>query len=301
MKKLLLLVLIPFVLPSGTMAQRWKSLRYEISYGLGATNFLGDLGGSNQIGTHYFKDLNWSETGLVLHGGLRYKMTEYMSTKANLFIGYVSGDDQNSTETFRHNRNLSFRSTIIELSGQFEISYMKEKLGHRYRLKGIKGNTKLDVYPYFFVGLGLFYFNPQAKLNGTYYDLQPLGTEGQGILPTRDTYSRLQVAIPIGLGLKKTFTGRWGMSLEYGIRKTFTDYIDDVSTTYVDPSLFPPGSVAGALSNRALAKDIPTDPLFGSSAPNQQRGDPRYTDSYMFMVVSVTYKLKNGRGNLPKF
>jgi hypothetical protein len=301
MRKLLLIFIIPILSTSCVLAQRWKSLRYEMCYGLGATNFLGDLGGSSQLGTHYFRDLNWNETGLAVHAGLRYRMTDYTSLKANLFIANVSGDDKNSSETFRHNRNLSFYTNIIELSGQFEFSYMKEKLGHRYKLKGIKGNSKLDIYNYFFIGLGMFYFNPQAKLDGTWYDLQPLGTEGQGILPTRDRYSRIQVAIPLGFGLKKALGGRWAVNLEYGIRKTFTDYIDDVSTTYVDPKIFPAGSPAALLSNRALAGKDPADPMYGSSAPNQQRGDPRFTDSYMFAVVSVTYKLKNGKGNLPKF
>jgi hypothetical protein len=300
MRKIVLLTLIMLLSVGFVSAQRWKSLRYEMCYGLGGTNFLGDLGGSNQIGTHFLRDLNWSETGLVIHAALRYKLTEYFSWKNNLFIGYISGNDAKSSEPFRHNRNLNFYSNIIELSSQFEFSWMKEKLGHRYKLKGIKGASKFDIYQYLFIGVGAFYFNPKGKLNGQYYDLQPIGTEGQDILPTRTKYSRIQFAIPLGIGLKKTLNGRWGINLEYGIRKTFTDYIDDVSSTYVDPSIFPVGSTDANLANPALATN-PSDPFYNSTVPNQQRGDPRFTDSYMFAVLSVTYKIKNGRGNLPKF
>lgn len=300
--KRLLLVLIIF-LPFTAWSQRWKSIRYEVNYGLGLTNFLGDLGGANQIGTHYFKDLDWNETGIVANVGLRYKLSEYTAIRSNLFIGNVSGNDKNTTEQFRSNRNLSFYSNIIELSGVFEASFTKEKLGHRYKLRGIKGQTHLEIYPYAFVGLGLFYFNPQAQMNGTWYPLQPLGTEGQGVIPSREKYSRIQVAIPLGIGFKKSINSRWGISFEYGIRKTFTDYIDDVSTTYVDKNILingPGGSLAATLANRSEHQD-PKDPMYGSTVAGQQRGDSRYTDSYMFAVFSATYKLKNGRGHLPKF
>lgn len=304
MRKVILLFVIVFVFPLIATAQRWKTIRYEVNYGLGASNFLGDLGGADQVGTHYFKDLNFNETGYVAHLALRYKLTEYYSVKGSLFLANVSGDDKNSKEQFRMNRNLSFYSNIIELSTQVEASWMKEKLGHRYKLRGIKGSKSIEVYTYFFVGLGVFYFNPQAELDGNYYELQPLGTEGQGHLRSREKYSRIQLAIPLGIGFKRSFGSRWGINLEYGIRKTFTDYIDDVSTTYVQNSLLarsPQGEITVNLANRSPAKDNPADPMYGSTVANQQRGDSRYTDSYMFAVLSLTYKIKNGRGNLPKF
>ncbi len=301
MRKALLVIII--FLPLFASAQRWKSIRYEACYGLGASNFLGDLGGANQVGTHYFKDLNWNETGYVASIALRYKLTEFLSLKGNLFLANVSGDDKNSKEPFRKNRNLNFYSNIVELSTQFEGSWMKEKLGHRYKLRGIKGSKAFDVYIYFFAGVGVFYFNPQGELNGKYYDLQPLGTEGQGAYPTRTKYSRIQMCIPLGVGIKRTFGSRWGLNLEYGIRKTFTDYIDDVSTTYVDSQvlLSKNGALSAALANKSPTKDDPTSAKYGSTVAGQQRGDSRYTDSYMFAVLSLTYKIKNGRGNLPKF
>ncbi len=301
MRKILLLLII--LLPLFVSAQRWKSVRYETGYGLGVTNFLGDLGGANQVGTHYFKDLNWNETGVVVTASLRYKMTEYFAVKSSLFLATISGDDKNSQEPFRNNRNLNFYSNVVEVSAQIEGSWMKEKLGHRYKLRGIKGSKSFELYPYFFLGIGAFYFNPQAEYQGQFYDLQPLGTEGQGVISTRKKYSRVQIALPVGFGIKRSFGSRWGINFEYGIRKTFTDYIDDVSTTYVDRTLLKKrnGDVSAALSNPSLTKDDPSSLKYGSTVANQQRGDSRYTDSYMFAVVSITYKLKNGRGNLPKF
>ena len=100
--------------------------------------------------------------------------------------------------------------------------------------------------------------------------------------------------MPFGLGFKYTIDRIWGAAMEFGVRKTFTDYIDDVSKTYVDPkSLSSP--TAAALANRSSG----TDPNI--TLPGQQRGDPRYTDTYMFLVISVTHKIKTTRGNLPKF
>lgn len=303
MKKGLLVVLLLFLMPFLASAQRWKSIRYEVGYGLGVSNFLGDLGGADQIGTHYFKDLDWSATSFVASVAMRYKLTEYFSLKSSLFIAGIKGDDKYSQEPFRNNRNLNFYSNVIEFSTQFEGSYMKEKLGHRYRLRGIRGQKAFDIYTYLFGGIGVFYFNPQGELNGQYYDLQPLGTEGQGLYPTRKKYSRVQLAIPLGIGLKRAFGSRWGLNLEYGIRKTFTDYIDDVSTTYVEKSVLQTrvSKEAADLANKSPSKDDPTHPKFNSTVANQQRGDSRYTDSYMFAVLSLTYKIKNGRGNLPKF
>ena len=302
MKKIftiLLLLLIMF--PALVNAQRWKRQRYEFSLGAGVTNFLGELGGANQIGTHYFRDLEFSQTRLAAALGLRYKLSNYFAVNTHLTYGRVSGDDKLTTEKFRRTRNINFFSDIYEWSLNFEGAFQQEQIGHRYRLKKVKGLKGYELYTYLFAGVGVFYFNPKAEFQGQTYNLRDYNTEGQGYVPTRKKYSTIQLCIPLGIGFKYTIDRQWGLGLEFGIRKTFTDYIDDVSTTYIDLSQYQTGEQYDVGQFLANPSDR-SDPEAGRiTAPGQQRGDPRYKDSYMFAVFSVNYKIKTGRNNLPRF
>ena len=125
--KISLFFLLVILLPSLSQAQRWKRQRYEFSFGVGVSNFLGELGGANQIGTNYFKDLEWSQTRFAAAVGLRYKLSNYFALKGNATYGRVSGNDNLTTETFRHNRNLSFFSDIMELNINFEAPSSRNK------------------------------------------------------------------------------------------------------------------------------------------------------------------------------
>src|SRR5208283_3885074 len=98
----------------------------------------------------------------------------------------------------------------------------------------------MEVYSmtsYLFAGASVMYFNPHGEWNGQWYALRPLSTEGEGLVPTRRKYSLIQPAIPLGIGFKFALNDKWSVGIEYGIRITFTDYIDDVSKTYFDPTL----------------------------------------------------------------
>jgi hypothetical protein len=279
----------------GQSSNDWKRYRYEIIVNLGVSNFLGDLGGANQIGTHYFRDLEFSETRFAGGIGLRYKFSPRLAMRYNFTYGTVAGDDALTLDPARHNRNLSFRSRIYELSANFEAAFLKDKGGHKYKLHNIVGDKGYEMYSYLFIGLGFFHYNPQAMYAGRWYDLQPLGTEGEGIAPGVPLYSLWQFSIPIGIGFKYSFDKQWGMGLEYGIRKTFTDYIDDVSTNYYSPAaiLEANGPVAAALANR-------TGEINGNQSwvlPGQQRGQPAYKDSYMFLMININYKIKRKHSN----
>ncbi|MFN8145177.1 MAG: DUF6089 family protein [Bacteroidia bacterium] len=297
MKKIVLLILTALLLtPAISDAQRWKRQRYEFSFGLGISNFLGELGGANQIGTNYFRDLEWSLTRMAACVGLRYKLSNYFALKSHLTYGRVSGDDKLTTEYFRNYRNLNFFSDIYEFNLNFEGAFQQEQVGHRYRLRKVRGMRGYELYTYAFVGVGVFYFDPKTTYKGTTIRLQPLGTEGQGLIPSRNRYSLVQMCIPVGIGFKYTIDRTWGVGLELGIRKTFTDYIDDVSTTYFDFANYPNANPdAAALSDRSNQSDPRV------TSPGEQRGDPRDKDSYMFGIFSINYKLKNGRNNLPRF
>ena len=282
-------------------------MRYEWVGGVGASNFLGDLGGADQIGTNYFKDLEFSMTRFVLSIGMRYRIKQKLAASVHLSYAMVSGNDNTTKEPSREYRNLSFRSTIFELAVQIEPALVKETVGHRYRLKGVKGRRWLGINTYPFIGIGVFYFNPKAKYNGKWYALQPLRTEGQGEFKTRKKYSRFSVSIPVGIGFKYRYNRKWSIGFQYGLRKTFTDYIDDVSTTYVDESYIR-DATKGVNSDIAIALADRSEPVdsddWRRTAAGQQRGDPTDKDSYMFAKIMVAYKfrvVKRRRRSRPKF
>ena len=276
----------------------WRRERREIFFGGGATNFLGDLGGANQIGTNGLRDFNFPAIRPCFEVGYRYRTTRETAVKGNLIYGVLSGNDKYTKEPFRHNRNCNFRSPVIELSGQFEYSIVQEKQGHKYTLRGIKGLRNLQITSYVFAGFGVIYFDPHGEWNGTWYNLKPLCTEGEGMIPTRKNYSLVQVVIPVGIGFKYALSKKWSIGIEYGIRKTFTDYIDDVSKTYFDPNYLmqTKGPIAVHFANPTINALPPN-----VTAAGQQRGDPTDKDSYMFAFISFYYKIKKGFLSLPKF
>ncbi|MFH2141416.1 MAG: hypothetical protein ABIJ97_03265 [Bacteroidota bacterium] len=308
MKNLTILILLLTILfievGQSQRSARWRRMRYEIIYGVGVTNFLGELGGANRVGSNFVRDMEFIATRPLGSLGMRYKLQEDLSVKVALSGGYLRGDDSFTTEMYRSNRNLHFRSFIMEFAGQFEYSVIREKIGHRYNLRRVRGVKGFKTNTYFFVGVGGFYFNPKAKyLDGKWYALQPLGTEGQGLVPTREKYSRVQVAIPYGVGFKYGLDRKWSLGLEIGIRKTFSDYVDDVSTTYFNNNIIASenGDVAAYFADPSLGR-FDTDPVNDSwTGPNTQRGDAKDKDTYMFIILNLTYKMQTTRKGLPKF
>ncbi len=305
-KRTLTTLLLLLLVASMAQAQRWKRNRYEFNFGVGVSNFLGELGGANQVGTHYFKDFEWSLTNFAASVGLRYKLSSYFALNSHLTYGRISGDDKLTTEFYRHYRNLSFYSNIYEFNINFEGAYQEEQMGRLYRLKGHHGGKLgYEIYMYAFAGVGIFYFDPKTTYQGKTYRLQPLGTEGEGWDPAKSKYSLVQFCIPLGLGFKYTLDQTWGVGLEVGMRKTFTDYLDDVSTNYYDFSNAPKGSdesIAALLADRSGTDGVNKDPNYVQvTGPGVQRGNPKEKDSYMFAVFSVNYKIKAAKHGSPRF
>jgi len=276
---------------------RWKRMRYELIGGLGFTNCLTDIGGADQIGTNFVKDLELSMTKMCLNFGLRYRLSYSIYTKLTFAYGVISGDDKLTKEPSRNYRNISFKTDIFELANTYEFSIVTEKEGARYNLRRVRGMMSLKLNIYFFFGGGVFFYNPKGYYNGKWYALQPLGTEGQGILESRKKYSRIGFCIPWGVGLNYLVGKRTSLGFELGVRKTFTDYLDDTSTNYVDKELI-------RQNNGDIAAYF-ADPSSGEkpnwTAPNCQRGDPKDKDVYIFLFINLTYKLKTTRSGLPKF
>jgi hypothetical protein len=270
MKRIFFLILIPFLFQFELKAQE----RYRSEFGV----FLG--------GSYYLGDLNPSKHFLQTKfaGGItyRYNITPRWAFKASALIGGLEASDAKSKANVE--RNLSFRSYIFDFSTQIEFNF----------LQYILGDKKHFISPYIFAGVSVFNFNPQAKLNSTYYSLHGLGTEGQGstIDGAPKPYSLTSVAIPFGLGLKISPAKFLSLGLEWGIRKTFTDYIDDVSTVYIGGKDLVTlssenGSNAAALADRSLPAET------RGTHTGLERGNPNTKDWYVFTGLTVSIRIKS--------
>lgn len=303
MRKLLLLTLLATYCLNGS-AQAWKTVRHEVYFGVGASNFLGDLGGAKGIGTHGIKDLKLRMTRPTIMAGYKYMLSPYFSVKGSLIWALVNGDDAVTKNEIRNNRNLSFRSNIGEVAAYFEYFPYADKVYPRYKLKGIRGNKAFSLTPYFFTGVGFTLFNPKAKYNGNWVALQPLGTEGQGLAGRPDKYKRFTISMPIGAGVKYRIDKQLALSFELSLRYTATDYIDDVSTSYYLPEEIEAnyGAVAADLSDRSINPGINGVIQYPDGRNNYlQRGDPRWNDAYMFGIFSIHYRFIKGQTFIPKF
>lgn len=208
----------------------------------------------------------------------RYNFNSHFALRGGITYGRLSGDDANHTSPDLVARNLSFRSNVYEFGVTGE-----------YNLLGL--DKYMPFSPYLFAGIAVFHHNPQALYNGTWVDLQPLGTEGQGTAayPERRPYSLWQVSIPFGAGVKVQFAEKVTLGVEAGLRRTFTDYLDDVSTTYVDRGIL--ANENGQLAVRMMDRsgEIMSDPPARSEG--SIRGNPDVQDYYAFMGMTLSIKL----------
>lgn len=285
------------VLVSTTQAQRWKRYRHEVSFNLGAANYLGDLGGATTGDGTRFGDFQFAVTRPAFGVSYRYRLADRFATKVNLMYGRVYGDDAEAGNDGRKLRNLNFRSPVMELSVQGEFYFLKESSGSAYRLSGMRGGS--PIAGYLFGGIGLFYFNPQGEdANGDWVDLADLNTEGQGLPGGPDDYSQVSVAFPLGFGFKYNINREWSVGIEYGIRMTTTDYLDDVSTTYYDPDALRAanGDLAVEMADKRIDAEGNRLP---PSAGGIRGGDA--LDSYMFGFVTLGYKFKTGKRGRTRF
>jgi hypothetical protein len=294
MKKIALLLIL--LLPFFAYSQKWRKNRKELIIGGGPIGYMGDLGGANEYGSKYLKDYNLGNTRLAAMVGLRYRIDTRQYVKGAFYAGLVKGSDKSTKEIHRNNRNLTFRSPIIELSAQYEFVVWKAKEGKHYSMKRVKtikqAITLLHPNTYLFVGAGGFFFNPQGPApgnNNQWVSLQPLGTEGQGIISGSTKYSRVSLAIPYGIGLVFNLGRLNSLGIEFGIRKTFTDYIDDVSGVYYDKEQIRAkyGDLAASMSDPSISNPE----RVGWTNPGEKRGNVKNKDSYGFLLISFSQKI----------
>jgi hypothetical protein len=241
----------------------------EMGICLGTAYYIGDLNPHAHFGTR-----------LNIGGGLMYRdnLSTRWSIKGSLLYGRVEAYDADSDDPWQQNRNLSFRNDLLEFSMVAELNYFDYQIG----------DERNGISPYLFLGISYFSMRPEAEYNGNWYELQPLGTEGQGTTEGGSHYKTNGIAIPMGLGLKVNLFSIMAINLDWGMRKTWTDYFDDVSSTYIDPGVLQSenGQLAALLSDRSILQD-------GTQNDNAglQRGDPGRKDWYSFAQMTLSFRL----------
>ena len=195
--------------------------------------------------SQYFGDLNTNfsvkRPGIAVSGVARYNFNERICAKLSATFGQISADDKYSTNKVEQTRNLNFKSNVVDGGAQLEFNFLPYNYFDR--------NQRFS--PYLFLGFNVYNFNPKAKYQDTWYNLRPLGTEGQF---KGDEYYTTQMGIMYGGGFKIAFNEEWSMNIEISARKIFTDYLDDVSTTYPNMNDLRKahGPVAVALSDPSI-------------------------------------------------
>lgn len=316
-----LLTIFALVGLSETAHAQYKSIFIPYStvgFGIGTSNYYGDMAPYRRPLASTFKMMRWN----ISANYTRY-FTPRLGARASFTWARIAGDDfaMNNDDKHQSNilfaRNLQFRNDLKEFSLQGIFKLTPD--GRSY-------DRRPQMGAYLFGGIALVAHNPKALYvdidtgDKNWVKLQSLGTEGQGNAGYAKPYSLVQLAIPIGVGVRYKINSKIDVSAELGFRFTFTDYLDDVSGAYADPALFTDDPVAFALSNRTqervsarkgkdrtpgvasfLAVNYPgtdtSDPFTalantGFAAPGTYRGNnPSVNDAYLFGTISVHYML----------
>lgn len=273
-------------------------VKVEAGLNFGPTFFLGDLGGNAGKGTHFIKDINFPLTKLMKGAFISVYPKDWIGLRVAAQYTYVEGrdniiDTKGVDELWRKQRNLDFKTTVLE--GYAAIEFFPTMLFNQ------NSENEPRFRPYVLAGAGVFHFNPKGSLtdaggNKTWYYLHPLRLEGQGMpeYPYSKPYKLTQINIPFGGGLKYYLSDRINLSAEFLYRKTFTDYIDDVSTKYIDPANYTKyltpseASLAYKLSDKSIGIIYPGMTRYPAGT---QRGDSKDGDTYFSVVMKIGIRL----------
>lgn len=261
--------------------------QYNSDFGIsmGASNYLGDIGGDILTRRDFVADMKVNQTRSTAGFFVRQRINSRLSIKSNLVWARISGADSYSSNPARNTRNLSFRNDIVELNAIGQIHFIQiNDLGRKFRHKD-------NFRAYVGAGIGLIYHNPKTFYQGVYIPLRPLQTENVN-------YSKVAAVIPVSGGFTFTFDKRYKIGFDLCWRTTFTDYLDDISTRYADPSIMI-SPLAAELSNRTDELDNISSAFAENFTPGNKRGDSSHNDSYLTSTVEFSYALK-GRSAFDK-
>ena len=246
----------------------------EYGISAGASQYFGDL--NEHYGLKYIRP--------AAGAFVRHHFNPYISGRLNLSYTKVGYDDKFNTDEYSRQRNLQFRSDIYEFSAQAEFNFMRFATGdveHRFT-------------PYLTGGVGVFYYNPYTTFNDKRTYLKPLGTEGQNIDGYEGRkYTHFSACFPVGLGVKYWIRPGMNIGVELADRLTLTDYLDDVSGSYVGADKFTNDpqapNPAFYLQDRSPEVNNGATPL---GREGKQRGNSSTKDQYMYLMINLSFQLK---------
>lgn len=276
MKKIILALFVSLLLLLKVSGQDAYEQLGEFGFTVGAAHYFGDLNTSGKI--------NRPKPAV----GIFYKkqFNNYLGIRISSHYAQLGYSDIYSDVDFQKRRNLSFNTDIFEFAVQGEFNFFKF----------VPGDPYLNFTPFVALGLGGFSYNPYSYLEGKQVYLRPLGTEGQNIGYTdpttnikRSPYGSFAICFPIGAGFKYNISNNVNLSFQVTHRLTLTDYMDDVSTTYVGIDKFPvlngQTSLAGILQDRSYETGIPI------GAEGRQRGLNKQKDQYITAEVGISFSI----------
>jgi hypothetical protein len=234
-------------------------------------------------GAHYFGDLNTrasiSRPKPAVGLFYRKQFNNYLGVRLSAHYAQLGYSDIYSKNDYQKTRNLSFNTDILEFAVHGDFNFFRF----------IPGDPTYIFTPYVTLGLGVFSYNPYAYLNDKKIFLRPLGTEGQNIGyadpasgKKRKPYGSTAVCVPIGMGIKYNINDKMNLSFQVAQRLTLTDYLDDISTTYVGSDKFTANSVAQILQDRSFEKGQ----IVG--VEGRQRGWSKQKDQYVIAEIGIS-------------
>jgi len=266
--------------------------QYKFDFGgrLGASNYLGDIGGKEQTRRDFIWDMKMRQTRWAGGGFARYRFNQYFGVNAGLTYIRIQGDDRFTTNPARRGRNLNFKNDMLELYARGEFYfYSNDDLGNR-------GRYYLGVKTYAFAGVGGLLHGPKTKYDGDKYRLRKMQTEGV-------KYSPVTAVIPMGFGVYFTHKREHRYGFEMVWNKTFTDYLDDISSVYADPATLP-DPMSGVLADRhhelsdEVKQEVPSSIYYGykeagdlDPVKTNKRGDDTNKDNYLLATFTYSYVL----------
>ncbi|MET0299840.1 MAG: DUF6089 family protein [Flavitalea sp.] len=277
MKKLFFVVLMAITV-TATNAQYESIVQQgEIGFSLGASHYFGDLNTRASI----------NRPKIAVGAFFRKQFGNYVALRISghyTQLGY--SDIYSKDNEYQRRRNLSFNSNVFELAAQGDFNFFKFLPGDPYH----------SFTPYITLGAGVFSYDPYAYINNQKVFLRPLGTEGQGLTeyPDRKPYNTMAFAFPLGVGFKYAINERMNIGAEVTHRFTTTDYLDDVSKTFVGADKFPllPD---GTPSQARLLQDrsYETGEIIG--VEGRQRGFSKQKDQYIIAEIFVSFNIRSYR------
>jgi hypothetical protein len=253
------IIMVLCCFPLATFAQN-----FHLSARVGVVNYQGEL---------QSKNLTLKQAKLLGSLGAQLDISEHVTARTYFTLTGLQGDDKKGTSTMKA-RNLSFQSKIFEW-----------ELGAQYNILSLNNSWWT---PYVYAGVGLFHFNPFThNTDGAKTYLKPLSTEGQGVVGGKSEYKLTQFCIPLGIGAMYAISEDVRVGIEMGYRKLFTDYLDDVSTVYVDQA-----ALLAAKGQTAVDLAYRGDEVGGGAYPAAKtpRGGSGVKDGYYYMAATVTVR-----------